>query len=172
MKRIFLFCLCLLFSPALSLFGDDITGFWKTIDDKTGQPQSIVAIYPYQGKYFGRLIVTFDEKGNIEDTIDKATTKAPGVVGNPYYAGLDIIWDLKPEGGGKFTDGEILDPERGRVYGAEVWRKDNNLIVRGKVLFLGRNQTWPPAGEADFPPHFKKPDLQALVPVIPKPLKK
>lgn len=153
------------------LFAADITGFWKTIDEKTGLLQSIVAIYPYEGKYFGRLIVTFDETGKIEDTIYNPTSRAPGVVGNPFYAGLDIMWDLKPDGE-KFNDGEILDPEHGRLYGAEVWRKGDKLIVRGKVLFLGRNQTWPPAGDADFPAGFKKPDLAAMVPVIPKTQKK
>lgn len=152
-----------------SLQEGGIIGFWKTIDEKTGKPQSVVAIYPYNGKYFGRLIVTFDRQGEIEDTIYSATERAPGVVGNPFYAGLDIIWDLKPQGE-KFVDGEILDPEHGRVYGAEIWRKDHNLIVRGKVLFLGRNQTWQPAEDSDFPEPFKKPDLYALVPQIPQPL--
>jgi uncharacterized protein (DUF2147 family) len=171
MKKVLQLILCVLCLHKGILSGDDITGFWKTIDDKTGQPQSIVAVYPYQGKYFGRLVVTYDEQGHPEDTIYHATARAPGVVGNPFYAGLDIIWDLKPEGD-KYVDGEILDPEHGRIYGAEVWRKGDDLIVRGKVLFLGRNQTWPKAVEGDFPPDFQKPDLTTLVPVIPKPQKK
>lgn len=167
----FFFCVFVMLISAYDLIAQDIKGFWKTIDDETGRAQSIVAIYPYEGKYYGRLIVTFDEQGNIQDTIEKPSIRAPGVVGNPYYAGLDIIWDLKPDGE-KFTDGEIIDPEHGRIYGAEVWRKGEELVVRGKVLFLGRNQTWPAAEEKDFPPDFTKPDLAKLVPEIPKPLKK
>lgn len=172
MRKIFFFFAFLIVYHLQPLFSDDITGFWKTINEKTGKAESIIAIYPHDGKYYGRLIVTFDsETGKVDDTIYEANDRAPGVVGNPFYAGLDIIWDLKPEGD-KYTDGEILDPEHGRIYGAEVWRKGDDLIVRGKVLFLGRNQTWPLAVEADFPPNFKKPDLTNLVPVIPKPLKK
>lgn len=173
MKSIFFSLLFLIFSCTQPIFSEqaDITGFWKTIDDKTGKPQSIVAVYPFQGKYYGRLIITFDENGKLEDTIYDAKARAPAVVGNPFYAGLDIIWNLKPNGD-KFTDGEILDPEHGRIYGAELWRKGDDLIVRGKVLFLGRNQTWPQAVEGDFPENFKKPDLATLSPVIPKPLKK
>ena len=172
MKRLLLLCFFLLSFYLQPLFSEEIKGFWKTVDDKTGRPQSIVAVYSYQGKYYGRLIITFDDQtGKIEDTIYHASARAPGVVGNPYYAGLDIIWDLKQEGD-KYTDGEILDPEHGRIYGAEVWRKGENLIVRGKVLFLGRNQTWPPANENDFPTDFKKPDLTNMIPAIPRPLKK
>lgn len=170
MLTFFVWIFCCLQNSPLSCEEQDIVGFWKTVDEKSGQPQSIVAIYPYKGMFFGRLIVTFDENGKIEDTIYKATAKAPGVVGNPFYAGLDILWDLKAEGN-KYADGEILDPEHGRVYGAEIWRKGDSLIVRGKVLFLGRNQVWPPATDGDFPLDFKKPDLQSLVPVIPKPQK-
>lgn len=171
MRRLLVFCffICALSFQVAS--ADDIVGFWRTVNEKSGKRESVVAIYPYQGKYYGRLIVTFDEDGTIENTIYHATLKAPGVIGNPYYAGLDIIWDLKPEGE-KYTDGEILDPERGRIYGAEIWRKGKDLIVRGKVFFLGRNQTWPEASEEDFPPGFAKPDLTALVPVIPKPLRR
>lgn len=171
MSRIFFFYLSLICLTGNLFCSEDIVGFWKTVDEKTGKPQSVVAIYPYQDKYYGRLIVTFDEGGKIEDTIYQATNRAPGVVGTPFYAGLDIIWNLKPDGK-KFIDGEILDPEHGRIYGAEVWRKGEDLIVRGKVLFLGRNQTWPRAVEEDFPKGFQKPDLTKMTPVIPKPLKK
>lgn len=147
--------------------GGDITGFWKTVDEKTLKPQSIIAIYPYQGHYFGRIILTYYEDGSVQDTIYNPKKRALGVVGNPYYVGLDIIWGLKNEGS-KYKDGTILDPEKGHVYGAEAWRQDDKLIVRGKLLIFGRNQTWPPATEIDFPDGFQKPDLSLLIPVIPK----
>lgn len=145
----------------------DIVGFWKTMNEKTKKPESVIAIYPYNGQLFGRIILTYFEDGTIQDTIYNPKKRAPGVVGNPYYVGMDIIWDLKPVGN-KYKDGSILDPEKGNVYGAEAWKKDEDLIVRGKLLMFGRNQTWPRANDADFPQDFKKPDISAFVPVIPK----
>lgn len=161
-----LFSLFFLLISALAL-GDDVVGFWKTVDEQSGKPRSIVAIYEYEGKYYGRLIETFDDYGNIQDTINAPKVRAPGVKGNPYYSGLDFIWGLQ-ENGSKYTGGKIMDPEKGKIYGAEMWTEDGNLIVRGKILFFGRNQVWPPATIADFPPNFKKPDLTAMVPSIPE----
>lgn len=158
----------LLFSTSL-IAAEDIVGFWKTTDEETNKPESIVAIYEHGGKYFGRIIATYDDKGEkVIETIDNPKTRAPGVTGNPFYAGLDIIWDLKKEGN-KYVDGEVLDPEQGKVYGAEAWRQGPNLIMRGQLLFFGRNQTWPPALESDFPSGFKKPNLNELTPKIPEP---
>ena len=69
-----------------------------------------------------------------------ATAKIPG---SPKILGLDIIWDLEKDGD-SYSGGEVLDPVKGKVYGCEIWRDGKNLIVRGKIAFLGRNQTWLP----------------------------
>ena len=62
----------------------------------------------------------------------------------------------------KYKGGEILDPTKGTVYGCEIWRDKENLIVRGKIAFLGRNQTWLPNKD------FKPVDEKQLVPNKPK----
>lgn len=146
---------------------EDITGFWKTIDEHSGRAQSVVAVYEYQGKYFGRIIGTYNEKGEIKDSIYNPKERAPGVIGNPFYSGLDIIWNLQ-NNGNKFTNGKVMDPEKGRIYGAEMWRHNGNLIIRGKLLFFGRNQTWQPVAEREFTSKFKKPDLRTFTPSIPR----
>lgn len=162
---LYLFCLCFK-SASYATDGTDITGFWKTIDDKTGKPQSIVAIYNNIGKYYGRIIATYKDDGSFGDDLYHQKERAPGVVGNPFYAGIDIIWAMEKKGS-KYTDGKIIDPQRGDVYDAEIWPKDGKLIVRGEILFLGENQTWLPANEGDFPPNFKKPDLNQFIPIKP-----
>ncbi|CCB86047.1 MULTISPECIES: DUF2147 domain-containing protein [Parachlamydia] len=146
---------------------DEVQGFWKSVDDETGRIQSIVAIYEYEGKYFGRIIATYGHNGEIADSIESPKTRAAGVQGNPFFSGMDIMWNLK-KNGEKYTDGKILDPDHGRVYDAQMWPKNGNLIVRGQIFFFGRNQTWLPVAEHDFPRELKKPDLKELVPVIPK----
>lgn len=160
-----LLSICLL--AVTTLFADDnVLGFWKTIDDTTGKAQSIIAVYEYQGKYYGRLILTYNNNGSVNDTIYDPKERAPGVQGNPFYVGMDIIWNLVKKGE-KFSGGSIIDPEKGYVYGAELWRKGDDLIARGELLFIGKNQTWPPAKESDFPHGFKKPDPSTFVPSIP-----
>lgn len=109
---------------------NDIVGFWTTVDDETKQPKSVVQIYEYQNHYYGRVVEIFNNK--------EARAK---IKNNPKIIGLDIIWDLKKDDKG-FTGGQILDPQKGKVYGCEVWREGDTLIVRGKIAFLGRNQTW------------------------------
>lgn len=165
-KFLFLNLFFLLFFTRL-FSAEDIAGFWKTIDEHSGRAQSIVAVYEYQGKYFGRIIGTYNENGEIADNIYFPRQRAPGVIGNPFYAGLDIIWNLQNTGN-KFSNGKIMDPEKGRIYGAEMWRHNNNLVVRGKLLFFGRNQIWQPVAEREFTGRFKKPDLRTFVPAIPR----
>lgn len=161
--------ICLFIFCFQSLLGQEITGFWKTINDKSGKPESIIAIYEHDGKYFGRIIATYNDQGKIQDTIANPKEKAKGVQGNPYYSGLDIIWDLTPNGT-RFSQGKILDPEKGRIYDAEMWRQGSNLIVRGEVWVFGENQEWVPASDSDFPRDFSKPDIAKFTPVIPKKL--
>lgn len=111
---------------------EGITGYWTTIDDETKEAKSVVQIYEYQGKYYGRVVKLLKDQN--------AKAKIPG---NPSVLGLDIIWDLEQDGD-TYSGGEVLDPTKGKVYGCEVWREGKNLIVRGKIAFLGRNQTWLP----------------------------
>lgn len=165
MKKTLLFLL-LLFGTLHA--NDGVVGFWKTIDEKSGKQQSIIAIYPYGGKYYGRIIATYDEWGvNLIETTEAPKSRAPGVKGHPFYCGMDIIWNLQ-RSGPKLVNGKILDPEHGKVYDAEMWTKNGNLIVRGKILCFGRNQTWLPVRDTDLPAHYQKPDLAQLVPAIPR----
>lgn len=155
----------LLFFKALA--AEDITGFWKTVDSKTKKAQSIIAVYEYQGKYYGRLIGSYDDDGQMRDTIYSPKGRAPGVIGNPYYCGMDILWGLENDGDGTYQ-GKIFDPRGGDVYNAEVWIRGIDLIVRGEVFIFGKNITWPPATAADFPKGFKKPNVKKFVPVKPE----
>ncbi|HSX13807.1 MAG TPA: DUF2147 domain-containing protein [Chlamydiales bacterium] len=155
----------LLFTNALTA-GNDIQGFWKTINEE-GVAQSIIAIYKYQGIGYGRIIATFDAfTGKIKESIYHPVERAPGLVGDPFYCGLDIIWDL--EASAWAYKGKIMDPEHGRVYKAEIWTEMGDLIVRGKLAMFGRNQKWYQITPNDLTPDFKLPDPKSFVPIIHK----
>lgn len=164
-KLLSLWIVCFLFLGAV-LDADEIIGFWKSINDETGKAQCVVAIYEYEDKFYGRIIGTFDDNQQLTETIYTPKERAPGVIGNPFYCGLDIIWDLIDNG--ISYKGKILDPQKGNVYNSELWIEKGNLIVRGKLLFLGRNQQWIPVKDYDFPKGFKKPNIDTFVPIIPQ----
>lgn len=154
----------LLFSTYLSA-ANDIRGFWKTINEE-GVVQSIIAIYEYEGLCYGRIIASFSDTGKIDDSIYKPVKRAPGLVGNPYYSGLDIIWFLE-DSGYKYK-GKILDPEHGDVYKSELWTEGDTLVVRGKLFIFGRSQRWLALTKEDLPADFKLPDTKSFVPIIPE----
>ncbi len=161
----------LLLSFSTLLFGAErITGLWRSIDDQTGLSKSITIIYEYEGKIYGRILATYDDYGVMLDSIMNPSKKAENVKGAPYFSGLDFIWAMEDRGR-KWSRGKIMDPEPGKIYSCDIWKKDANLIVRGKVGPFGRNQTWVPVVKSqDLPEGFVVPEN--LVPVIPEPKKK
>lgn len=166
LKSLFLAIFACLFCQ-FAAHAQEVTGYWKTIDDESGKPKSIVLIYPYQGKIWGRIVAIYDEKGNFLDNINHPEKKAELVKGSPYFSGLDIIWNLEKTDG-KYGNGKILDPNKGKIYDAEIWTANGKLMVRGKILMFGRNQTWLPVTDTDLPSGFQKPDPSKFEPKIPE----
>ncbi len=131
MKKILSTIMMCMFIALPSMAAENIAGVYKTIDDETGEAKSLVQIYSHEGKMYGRVVKLFAEQ-------DK---KAVGIKGDPKIVGLDIAWGLQDEGK-RYEGGYILDPAKGKIYGCEMWREGNKLIVRGKIGPFGRNQTW------------------------------
>lgn len=149
MKHTFL-AIATFITSGISTATDTVLGFWKTIDDETHEAKSIVQVYEYQNKIYGRVVDILKNK--------QARAKIPG---SPPIKGLDIIWDLEKDGS-KYTGGKVLDPERGKVYSCKIWIEKGNLIMRGSLFGFGREQTWLPA--IDYTPS----STQAPIPKIPK----
>ena len=141
----------------------DIVGFWKTVNED-GIAQSIIAIYDYEGLRYGRIIATFGDNGQIDDSIYKPVKRAQGLSGEPFYSGLDIIWDLQDAGSSYM--GTIMDPEHGKTYNAELWVKNDALKVKGSLFIFSRTQTWYKVVKEDLPKGFKLPNIKKFVPDI------
>lgn len=109
MRKIYILNLLLTLLFCSKITAEDITGFWETIDKETNQPSSVIAIYSYQGNYYGRIIATYNEEGVMDDTIYHPKSKAPGLDGNPYYCGLDIVWRAVPADEGKYKGYVVED---------------------------------------------------------------
>jgi len=114
-------------------------GRWKTIDDKTGKPKAIVAIYEENGKLYGKIEATLDP--NAKKICDKCKDqrKDRPVVGMVILRGLVLHGD-------EYSGGDILDPDNGSIYRCKLRVIDHGsrLSVRGFIGFslLGRSQTW------------------------------
>lgn len=140
MKRLF-FILFTLISFA-SLGQGQIVGTWKTIDDESGKPRSIVEIYENDGLYFGKIVQLFREPGEDPDPV---CTECEGEKNGQKVIGMEIITKMKyNKGDDEYHKGEILDPENGNVYDCKLWIEEGNLKVRGYLLFFYRTQTWLP----------------------------
>ena len=138
------------FAASVAGAAEGVIGFWKTVDDETKEVKSIVRVYEHEGRVYGRVVEIFKNP--------QATAKLPG---NPPIKGLDILWNLKKENGSeKYEGGKVLDPQKGKVYTAQIWRDGDNLVLRGSLFGFGRKQTWLPVQPPIGP-------LPKLVPSIP-----
>jgi len=121
---------------ALQANAADVVGKWRTIDDESGKPRSIVEIYEKDGKYFGKIVQLLLKPN---DTICE---NCPGDLKGKPIVGMDVITNMVKKGK-KYEGGEIMDPVKGKVYDCKFWlENDNTLKVRGYLGFLYRTQTW------------------------------
>lgn len=118
----------------------DIFGKWKTIDDETGEAKSIVEITEKGGKAYGTVveILNPDRKNAVCDQCSSSDKRKGQKV-----EGMVILTGLEKESDG-WDDGQILDPNNGKVYDCKVARKGDKLEVRGYLgwSLIGRTQTW------------------------------
>ncbi len=118
-----------------------VTGLWKTIDEKTSEPKSIIEIYEREGLIYGRIIKLF--RGP-EQEQDPVCSKCKGEYKGRKILGMEILRGLKLKNG-TWSGGTILDPANGGVYRCRIWREQGKLKVQGFVAIFSRTQTWYPA---------------------------
>jgi uncharacterized protein (DUF2147 family) len=126
--------------PVTALYSQNtLSGKWKTIDDDTGKPKSIVEIYKKaDGKYYGKVIKLFREPNEDQDPIcDECTDDRK----NKKVLGMEIIRGLAKLQS-EYKNGTICDPKNGKIYDCKMWIEGDKLQVRGYVLFFFRTQTW------------------------------
>ena len=101
MKNTLLLLTLLCFSLGLNAQG--VIGKWKTIDDETGKPKSIVEIYMVGDKLHGKLLKLYREEGEDPDPIcDECTDDRK----DQKVIGMEIIRDMEKDGS-QWNDGTI-----------------------------------------------------------------
>lgn len=145
MQKIVTFVLSILFMTlSLTAFANDHTpaGLWKTIDDKTGKPRSLIRISDHNGEFRAVVEKGLRETDTGEAVCDKCTDDRKG----QKIIGMTIAKGLKKTTDNNYEGGEILDPESGKIYKCKLKLSDDgkSLEVRGfiGISLLGRSQTW------------------------------
>jgi uncharacterized protein (DUF2147 family) len=135
-----LLTLCLLL-PVLT-FSENLSpeGTWKTIDDETGQPKSLVSVWLENEELRGRIETLLNPSEP-----NPLCNKCGGERKGQPIEGMTFLWGLTKKGN-SWKGGIILDPANGKEYKAKVKLTDHGdrLDVRGYIglAAIGRTQTW------------------------------
>ena len=141
-----LFVLSLFASSLLWANYDDITGQWRTIDDKTGFSKGIVEISKdSNGVYSGKIIEVVPRPGYTPKSV---CNKCTGELKNKPILGLQVLSNMKQSANNKsgVSGGTVLDPLNGKFYKSKIRLSSNGsrITMRGYVgvEVVGRSQTW------------------------------
>jgi uncharacterized protein (DUF2147 family) len=139
MRKSAVFSLVVFFAIICNAQSQSVIGKWKTVDDETGKPKSIVEIYEKSGKIYGKIVDILEA-----DKKNKVCSECSGEEKNKPILGMVIIKGLRKEGN-EYNDGQILDPKNGKSYKCIITLEGNDkLKLRGYigVSVFGRTQYW------------------------------
>ncbi|KHL55752.1 DUF2147 domain-containing protein [Xanthomonas cannabis] len=127
----------------LAQASDSPVGRWKTIDDETGKPKSVVQIeQAANGTLSGKVVEILQSAKGPNPLCDKCEGERKG----KPIKGMTILWGLKAGGTAVWDGGSVLDPAKGKTYKAKITLTEGGkkLQMRGYVGIeaLGRTQTW------------------------------
>ena len=110
------------------------------MDDVTGKAKSIVAIREQNGRLDGSIEKIFNPP------VPKPTCYlCTGAKKNRPLMGLEILWGFRWDGS-RWSGGQVLDPETGKIYRASLALEDGGrkLLLRGYIgiPLFGRTQYW------------------------------
>ena len=129
-------------APAAWAQNNSPVGLWKTIDDSTGKPRSLVRITENNGVVSGKIEKLIREPSEDQNPV---CDKCDGELKGKPVLGMTILNGLQKDGD-SYSGGTVLDPHNGKTYKAKITLKDDGkkLEMRGYIgaPLFGRTQTW------------------------------
>lgn len=129
-------------APAAWAQNNSPAGLWKTIDDASGKPKSLVRITETNGVVSGKIEKLFREPTEDQNPV---CDKCEGELKGKPVLGMTILNGLQKDGD-SYSGGTVLDPHNGKTYKAKLTLKDDGkkLDMRGYIgaPMFGRTQTW------------------------------
>ena len=106
---------------------DPLLGTWATAKDDNGN-YGHVEVSACGDALCGVLVRSFDSSG---------TEYASANLGK------NIVWDMKPRGGGTYGGGKVWSPDRDQTYASRMVLSGDTVTVKGCVLVICRDGgTW------------------------------
>ena len=128
----------LLLLSTITFAQSTVSGYWKSIDDQTGEVTAYWKLEVMDNQLMGYLVnypgmkpdnVCMECKGELQEFFEKPISNTAWL---KLSKNRDGIWE----------DGYIIDSGKGEKYKAKVWVEDGNLMMRGYIGFFFRTQTW------------------------------
>jgi uncharacterized protein (DUF2147 family) len=110
---------------ATSAIAQDASGLWRT--ESNGEGYLEVRVAPCGSAMCG--------------VIERARSNA-GAVAEFEHVGKRMLWDMTPDGAGKWSGGKIWDPTNDRTFNSRMQVSGGDLKVSGCVLGICQAQTW------------------------------
>jgi uncharacterized protein (DUF2147 family) len=130
------FLAAMAFSGASLAQAAGLGGVWQSVGDRNGEPESLIRITESDGAFEGTVIAVFSPPASGPNP---RCDLCPGELKGKPVVGMQILR-------GQRGEGEILDPDEGRVYRCILTLLEGGakLEVRGYVgiSLFGRSQVW------------------------------
>jgi hypothetical protein len=125
---------------------DPLEGHWMASDPDGGvATRSVIHLYRRDGLLFGRIVRTFDDKG---DEVWPRCERCPGDLRGKRFDDIEFIRDLRPTGKA-WAGGSVLDLRPGPLQGTQAscdltLRDDGKAVLHGYIglRWLGRSSIW------------------------------
>ena len=138
---------CSIACASLTTFAASIEGYWKSIEERTGEQLSIVEIKKKpDATYTATIVYRYSVRGG--GNILTNCVKCPEAFKNKPILGLQIAQGLKedPKNQNHYIDGRVLEPKTGNIYEgkAQLSADGKRIRMRGYmgISVLGRTVVW------------------------------
>ncbi|OEY95463.1 signal peptidase [Acinetobacter proteolyticus] len=127
-------------------YASSIEGYWRSIDDRTGEQLTIIEIRKApDNTYRGKIVYIYP---NAQGVVVTHCTNCPAPYTGKPRMGLDVLTGLieDPHKPNNFINGRIVESKTGKVYKgkARLTADGKRLHMRGYVGIsaLGRTVVW------------------------------
>jgi uncharacterized protein (DUF2147 family) len=117
---------------------DAIVGDWYT-----PRREAKIRIYRCESSFCGKIV--WIQKQEETGEVIRDTNNPVKALRDRPVLGIEILREVRPQGGSVWSVGKLYDPKSGKSYkGKARLEGENKLVLRGYVLIplFGRSETW------------------------------
>jgi len=153
MKKIISTIIFILVFAGIGFAADPVEGFWMSVDDKTGEIKSGWEIYESNGYMYGKMLSAVGQSSTTKATRCRDSYAGFPIAGKANQLpllGTPWLFGLSRESPGKWTNGNIINPEDGNMFKCTLIHhpadgkkfKQEALEIRGQLLVFSGSQYW------------------------------